>query len=152
MGRGVEEVPPPPVTPEAARRVVGEVLAAIEVVDSHLRDWKMTGPEAIADCTCMGAVVVRAAGAAPRSVDLPAERVTVLVNGNPVATAQGLAALGDPVRVLVWLANRIADLGRRLRAGDLILTGSLAPIQWVREGDTAAVSFDHLGSASVRFL
>ncbi len=150
--RLAEEVPLPPVTAEGARRALAEVLPAIEVVDSRLRDWKMTGPEAIADGACAGAVVVGAGGAAPRAVDLPAEGVTVLVNGNRVATAQGSVALGDPLRVLVWLANRIADVGRRLRAGDLILTGSLAPIQWVREGDAVAVSFEHLGSASVRFL
>lgn len=150
--RLVEDVPPPPVKAEVVRRTVARVLPAIEVVDSRCRDWKVTGPEAIADHACAGAVVVGAGGAILDAVDLPAEGVAVTINGRSVATAKGSAALGDPFRVLVWLANRIADVGQALRAGDLILTGSLAPIQWVRKGDAAVVSFEHLGSASVRFL
>ena len=150
--RLAEDLPPPPVSAEVARRAVGRVLPTIEVVDCRCRDWKVTGPEAIADSACTGAVVVGTGGDTLDAVDLPAEPVTVAINGTAVATAKGSAALGDPFRVLLWLANRITDVGQKLRAGDLILTGSLAPIQWVRKGDAVVVSFEHLGSASVRFV
>jgi 2-keto-4-pentenoate hydratase len=147
-----EDLPPPPITAELARRMVARVLPTIEVVDSRCRDWRVTGPEAIADSACAGAVVVGTGGAMLDAVDLPTESVTVTISGKPVAAAKGAAALGDPFRVLVWLANRIADVGQKLRAGGLILTGSLAPIQWVKKGAGVTVSFEHLGSASVRFL
>lgn len=150
--RLAEDLPPPPVSAEVARRAVAGVLPTIEVVDCRCRDWKVTGPEAIADSACAGAVVMGTGGGTLDALDLPAEPVTVAINGTAVATANGSAALGDPFRVLLWLANRITDAGQRLRAGDLILTGSLAPIQWVRRGDAVAVSFEGLGSASVQFV
>lgn len=104
--RLAEDLPPPPVSAEVARRAVGRILPTIEVVDCRCRDWEVTGPEAIADSACTGAVVVGTGGGTLDAVDLPAEGVTVAIDGTEVATAKGSAALGDPFRVLLWLANR----------------------------------------------
>ena len=52
-------------------------------------------------------------------------RATVEINGARVAEATGAAVLGDPLRALVWLANKLPEYGYALRAGQLVMTGSL---------------------------
>jgi 2-keto-4-pentenoate hydratase len=51
-----------------------------------------------------------------------------------------------------WLANKLATLDQYLKAGELILPGSLCGAVNVSAGDNILASFDHLGSVSVRFI
>ena len=53
--------------------------------------------------------------------------------------------------MLAWLANRAADSGRPLVAGEVVLTGSIVETRWVRPGDSVRVAVENLGEASVHF-
>ena len=53
--------------------------------------------------------------------------------------------LGDPVNALVWLANRLPDQGRELKAGDVVTTGTAAGVAWCEAGDTAVAEFGPWG-------
>ena len=67
-------------------------------------------------------------------------------------TGAGAAVKGSPVNSLVWLANTLASLGTPCRAGEVILTGSLSVMAWVREPQTITCEFGGLGSCTVTFV
>jgi 2-keto-4-pentenoate hydratase len=57
--------------------------------------------------------------------------------------------MGNPLNALAWLANKLAAAGAPLRAGMIVMTGSMVPIQFPASGDHAVVEVDGLGSAEL---
>jgi 2-keto-4-pentenoate hydratase len=53
----------------------------------------------------------------------------------------------DPFATLAWLANLLAERGRDLAAGMVVITGSLIPTFSIEVGDRAVFSVDGLGEA-----
>ena len=62
----------------------------------------------------------------PRGVDLNTCGMVLEKNGEIVATGAGAAALGAPANSVAWLANTLGRLGIALKAGEVVLSGSLA--------------------------
>jgi len=60
--------------------------------------------------------------------------------------------LGSPVNCVTWLANTLGQFGISLKAGEVILSGSLVPLEPVKAGDFMSVSIGGMGNASVRFV
>jgi 2-oxopent-4-enoate/cis-2-oxohex-4-enoate hydratase len=74
------------------------------------------------------------------------------LNGQVCSTGAGAAALGSsPVSAVVWLANTLGKLGTPLKAGEVILSGSLVRLQPVQPGDFMSVSIGGIGRTHVRF-
>jgi 2-keto-4-pentenoate hydratase len=142
----------PHVTPTDVLRATEGVTAAFEVVDSRFGTWKCGVVDAVADNAFAAGVVLAGAMTGVSGLDLRLEGVAVEHNGRIVATAAGAAALGHPVHAVVWLANHLASLGSGLKAGDVVLTGSLTRILRPQAGDTVHAAFTRVGSVSVRFL
>lgn len=63
------------------------------------------------------------------------------LGGKPVA--QGNAE--DPYATLAWLANLLAQRQRDLKAGMIVITGSVVPTFSVSPGDRAVFTVDGLG-------
>lgn len=72
-------------------------------------------------------------------------------NGAVVGTGAGAAALGSPLASVAWLANTLGGYGIRLEAGDIVLSGSLVPLEPVHPGDDIDVQIDRIGSLRVQF-
>jgi 2-oxopent-4-enoate/cis-2-oxohex-4-enoate hydratase len=72
-------------------------------------------------------------------------------NGRIISTGAGAAALGSPVNCVTWLANTLGRFGITLKAGEVILSGSLVPLEPVVAGDHMRVDIGGIGSASVNF-
>ncbi len=53
--------------------------------------------------------------------------------------------LENPLNVVVWLANALAEFGKGLRRGDVVSTGSFKECFFVQPGDVISVSFTNLG-------
>jgi len=122
------------------------IMGAVELVDSRTRDWKVNISEAIADNSLHAGVIL---GPFMRSIsgfDLRHEGVVICKNGRLVASGCGVEALGNPVNVVTWLANRLSSFDREVKAGQIILTGSLTKFFFVEPGDVVDVSFSNLGS------
>ena len=54
--------------------------------------------------------------------------------------------LGDPVNSIVWLAAKLAGFGLALRAGDLVMTGSITRMLPLSPGDRARAEFAGIGA------
>ena len=77
--------------------------------------------------------------------------MTVWCNGEQVAEGLGSAVQGHPAEAVAWLANTLGRFGIALKAGEVILSGSLVPLEPVKAGDVMRVDIGGIGSASVRF-
>jgi 2-keto-4-pentenoate hydratase len=75
----------------------------------------------------------------------------MVINGAVKGEGTGARALGDPVNVLVWLANQQSRSGRGLLSGEIVSTGTCTGLDSVVAGDEAVADFGSLGKVEVRF-
>lgn len=127
------------------------VMACFEIVDSRIHDWKIKIQDTVADNASCGVFVLGDRMVDPRKVDLTTCGMVLEKNGDIVGTGAGAAALGSPVNAVAWLANTLGRLGIPLKAGEVILSGSLAALIPVQAGDSLRVSIGGIGGCSVRF-
>jgi 2-keto-4-pentenoate hydratase len=72
--------------------------------------------------------------------------------GSEVArTTDPQALTGELISIVRHVADVLAALDERLRAGDIIITGSITPPLWVEAGDQILFTLDPVGSLSVAF-
>ena len=128
------------------------VMPCFEIVDSRVRDWKIKIQDTIADNASCGAVVLGDTAIKPTSVDLSTCGLVMELNGEIISTGAGAAALGSPVNSVTWLANTLGAFGIELEAGEVILSGSLVPLQPVKAGDNMNMAIGGIGECSVRFI
>jgi 2-oxopent-4-enoate/cis-2-oxohex-4-enoate hydratase len=127
------------------------VMPCFEIVDSRIRDWKIKIQDTVADNASCGVFVLGDRAVDPRKVDLSLCGMVLEKNGAVVGTGAGAAALGSPVSAVAWLANTLGRLGVPLKAGEVILSGSLAAVFTAQAGDNFRVTIGGIGSCSVRF-
>ncbi len=84
-------------------------------------------------------------------IDLRLEGVALSINGEPLGSATGVEVLGNPMNALPLIANTLADSGQRLKAGMIVMTGSLLANAPVKPGDRVEAAFSRLGRIAVRF-
>ncbi|MBP7414869.1 MULTISPECIES: 2-oxopent-4-enoate hydratase [Simplicispira] len=128
------------------------VMACFEIVDSRIRDWKIQIQDTVADNASCGVFVLGDRLVDPRDVDLATCGMVLEKNGEIVATGAGAAALGHPANAVAWLANTLGRLGMGLKAGEVVLSGSLGIMVPVQAGDSLRVTIGGIGGCSVRFI
>jgi 2-keto-4-pentenoate hydratase len=74
----------------------------------------------------------------------------VQLNGQEVATGLGSAVLRNPLNSITWLADKLGQYGRRLRPGDIIMTGSFVRQFPLGPGDVAVAEFSGIGRVEVK--
>ena len=87
----------------------------------------------------------------PDDVDL--RWVPAMLYRNETVEESGVsgAVLNHPALGVAWLANKLAQHGDTLEAGDLVLAGSFTRPMWVHPGDTVLADFHDLGTITCRF-
>lgn len=145
-----ERLEGPGVTVTQAHAAIAGAVAAMEIVDSRIVDWRIKLADTVADLASNGAMatssrVVPLAGLDTRLIGMSLTR-----NGELVDTGAGAAALGDPVAVVAWLANVLGENGVALEPGHLIMTGALHAAVPMTPGDVFRAEFDRLGPITVK--
>lgn len=141
----------PGVTLEQATAAIGEVYAAIEIIDSRVSDWDIKLVDTVADNASCGAIVV---GTTPLAVDpaaLNEVSCALTIDGTTLGTGTGADVMGNPVAPLAWLANVLGEQGVSLEAGQIILPGSFTKAEPVTAGSSATADFGALGSLTINF-
>ena len=131
---------------------VDYITPALEIIDSRIRDWKITLPDTIADNASSARVVLSERKTKPSAIDLAAVAMTLEKNGAVVEHGVGAAVLGHPAEPVAWLANKLAEFGEAITAGSVIIPGALCRAVPIEVGDSIVASFEGLGSVSVRFV
>ena len=136
----------------AARAAVGQVVPALEIVDSRIAGWDITIVDTVADNASSGLYVLGEPAGPLGDTDLRTIEMTMTgADGSVVSSGSGAACLGDPVAALVWLARTAVEQGAPLRAGDLVLSGALGPMVAVAPGDRFVAELSGLGTVRASF-
>ncbi len=129
-------------------------LVAIEIVGSRIENWNIKITDTIADNASashyvLGHTPVKLSDFDVVNCAMKMEKFTD--NWEEVSSGNGAACLGSPLNAMLWLANKMAELGTPLKAGEVILSGALGKMAGVEAGQTFRASIEGLGSVSVSF-
>ena len=136
---------PSPCTLEEASRAVGGVAAAFELVDDREADYaKLDACSLIADNSWNAGVVLgevaplgagSPAGAGSASIDIGALDGVLRVGGQVADRGNSADALTHPFAIVQWLSEHLRSRQRHLRAGDLVMTGSVVATRFAKAGE-----------------
>ncbi|WP_077490187.1 2-oxo-hept-4-ene-1,7-dioate hydratase [Sinomonas mesophila] len=128
------------------------VVPALEILDSRIEMEGRTIVDTISDNAAMGAMVVGGRPVRPHETDLRWVSSLLYRNQEIIETGVAAGVLNHPGTGVAWLADKLAQHGQELRAGDLILAGSFTRPMWVYEGDTVYADYGPLGTVTCRFV
>lgn len=128
------------------------IMPALEIIDTRIKDWKIKIQDTIADGASIGRVLVSGRMIPVEGLDMRLMGLVLEKNGDVVTTAAGAAVLGHPANAVAWLANKLALYGISLKAGEIVMSGSLTAACPVTAGDIVRASFDYMGSVGARFV
>jgi 2-keto-4-pentenoate hydratase len=138
-------------TAEDVAAATDHAVAAIEVVDSRIDDWRISFADTVADNASAAFFVLGSLGRPLAELDLVGCRMSLSMNDEVVSRGVGAACLGHPLNAAAWLARTLVARGEPLRAGDVVLTGALGPMAPLRPGARIEASIEGLGSVSFSF-
>jgi 2-keto-4-pentenoate hydratase len=136
------------------------VVAALEIVDSRIAGWDIDIVDTIADNGSSGLFVLGDRKQRLGRLDLAECAMTLRrcgvggaggVGGQVVSTGTGASILGHPLAAVAWLAAAVRDHGNPLRAGEVVLSGSLGPMASVAPGDSFYADISGVGQVSAVF-
>jgi 2-keto-4-pentenoate hydratase len=142
---------PGEVTREIVAASIETVVAAIEIVDSRIADWKITFADTVADNGSSAFYVLGAERKKLAGLDLWTCGMALEVNGQVASLGAGVACLGHPLNAVTWLARTLAARGEPLRAGDVVLSGALGPMVAIKPGNHVRATIGGLGAASFTY-
>ena len=156
--RLAHDLPPGPCSAEQAHAAVGEVFAAIEIVENRygappIGDIAAVGlPTVMADQFYHAAAVIGAPAADWRALDLVAIEGHAAINGEIRNRGRGAELLGHPLRGLAWLAaSPLAAAFGGVRAGQVVLLGSVIPPVALDGPCTVRIAFAGIDEVRLHF-
>jgi 2-keto-4-pentenoate hydratase len=132
-----------------------QVRAAVDVIHPSFEIIETRGDPVnqmelvVADNGQQRCVVIGAPVPLKPNVDLAEIVARIQLNGQDVATGLGSAVLDNPLNSIQWLAGKIAEYGRSLRPGDIVMTGSFVRQFPLHPGDTAVAEFSGFGRVEI---
>ena len=145
------DLPGADTTVDDVAAAINYAVAAIEIVDSRIAEWKITFADTVADNGSAAFFVLGAERKALAGLDLYTCGMVLEVNDAVVSLGAGAACLGHPLNAAAWLARTLAANGAPLRAGEVVLTGALGPMVALTPGDRVEAKIGGLGSVSFRY-
>ncbi|HEX3939636.1 MAG TPA: hydratase [Xanthobacteraceae bacterium] len=124
---------------------VAGAMAAFELIEDRNADYTKTEAASLIVENCWnGGVVLGMAKTLPAEslVNIPGR---LAIDGNIV----GEGCAEDPYATLAWLANLLAERGRGLAAGMVVITGSLIPTVSIAAGQRAVFAVEDLGEVAM---
>jgi 2-keto-4-pentenoate hydratase len=137
-----------PWTREAVASAVVGAMPAFELIEDRNADYTAADAASLIVENCWnGGVVV----GTPRAVSVEdLVGITGRLTVGHKTIGEGKAE--DPCATLAWLANHLAERGRDMKAGMVVITGSVIPTVSIAVGDRAVFSVDGLGEAVMDVL
>ncbi|MFD6517722.1 2-oxo-hept-4-ene-1,7-dioate hydratase [Rhodococcus sp. NPDC060176] len=132
-------------------KATDHVVPALEILSSRIEMQGRTIVDTISDNAAMGAMIFGGNPTDPAAIDL--RWISALLYRNETIEESGVAAavLNHPAAGVAWLANKLAQHGDRLEAGEIVLAGSFTRPMWVHKGDTVLADYGSMGTISCRF-
>ena len=128
---------------------LGDIALAFEIIDGRSSAGEPTVPQSIATNISGAGIVLGKPVHNWRDLDIPSAKCELFINQESVGAGKGSDVNGHPVEPMTWIANSLASRGKSLKAGDIVITGSMIPPVFLDRGVTALVEMDHLGSVAL---
>lgn len=125
----------PDATLEEIGAAIGYAVAAVEIVDSAIADWRIKLADTVADNASGAKFVLGRDRKKLSAIDLHLGGMEMRLHGRQVSVGVAAACLGNPLNATLWLARKMIEVGRPLEAGDIVLSGALGPMVNVSAGD-----------------
>jgi len=139
----------PHTTAETIARHIEGVCAAIELVDDRSADYSNLDVRAlVADNSWNAGIVV--SDFASVWPDLEAARGRASRDGAPLGEGFGRDILGHPFNSVAWLAHQLASRGEGLKAGQIVMTGSVMKTIFPTEAASYRFELEGVGAVEVR--
>ncbi|TVP91381.1 MAG: hypothetical protein EA348_04305 [Pseudomonadaceae bacterium] len=122
------------------------VTTAFEFCDSAYAGWPHSIAEAVADGLSFGRFMLGNTLHKVDPVSLARLTAKLMNHGELVAEGAGSQCMGSPLDACRWLVRQRALSGTPVQAGDVLLSGALAPMLPIRAGDYLSVDMGHLGT------
>lgn len=144
--------------PDLTREQVGDAVTAVVGVIELLSTWTAGTEEnpSTRDHDVTGNVfhvgIILGETRVPLDeMDFTKETATVVIDGEERASALATMNMGvDPLEALTWLANELTTYSDEyLRAGDVVITGTVFPPPRMGAGSKAVMSYTTLGTIEV---
>ncbi len=127
------------------------VTPCFEIVDSRILNWQIRIQDTVADNASCGVFVMGQQHTKPQGLALDKLFMRLWKNQQAAGEGYGSAVQGHPCQAVAWLANTLGRYGIPFKQGEMILSGSLAPLVPAAAGDVFEMNITELGSARVRF-
>lgn len=126
-------------------KAIDYAVMAIEVVGSRIENWNIKITDTIADNASSSHFLLGTQRVALDQLDLINNKMELYINEEKVSEGDGTSCLGNPLKAVVWLANKMASINNPLRKGEIILSGALGPMAEFKKGDVISSSIEGLG-------
>lgn len=124
---------------------VAAAMPAFELIEDRHAVYRETDARSMIVDNCWNGGVVIGADVAAPVPHLIGIGGFLSVNGRKVSAGRA----EDPYATLAWLANLVAERGRGLAAGMVVITGSVVATESVAVGDRAVFTVDGLGEVTL---
>jgi 2-keto-4-pentenoate hydratase len=139
-------------TPHTAATIephVHGVCAAIELVDDRSADYAdLDVRSLVADNSWNAGIVLSDLSAA--WPDLEAALGKATMDGSPIGEGHGRDILGHPFNSVAWLAGQLASRGKQLKAGQVVMTGSVMKTVFPSDRATYHFNLEGIGAVEVQ--
>ena len=138
-------------TRDDVEAAIDAVAGAVEIVGTRI-EGGLAGKGRFlvtADCGANIALVVGKWMTDWRSIALPSHRVAITIDGVPAGEGTGSRALGDPMNVMVWLANHQSKRDLGLQKGQCVSTGTCTGLDAIKPGNRVMADFGSLGTVEI---
>jgi 2-keto-4-pentenoate hydratase len=131
---------------QSVRDAIGAVMPAFELIEDRNAVYKeCKAMSLIADNAWNAGIVLGAEVPLPPSLELDGLTGSLEING--VAKLEGKT--DDPLGALAWVANLAVSRGRPMRAGMVVITGSVIATLPIADGETFRFTVAGLGSTEM---
>jgi 2-keto-4-pentenoate hydratase len=149
-----ERLAGPGVTEERARRAIKSVAPAMEIIETRGNNTKQGCLPMIADNGQQYAFMTGAeVPFDPARHDLGKTALDLYIDGVHQERAFGTAVMeSSPIASIMWLANKLADFGKALEPGQVVMTGSFTKQYKLDRPMRVEARYAPFGSATAHFV
>ena len=138
-----------PYTADMIAPHIGGVGAAIELVDDRSADYaNLDVLSLLADNSWNAGIVLSEFATTWPDLESVLGRATK--EGAAIGEGRGRDILGHPFNSVAWLATQLASRGVRLKAGEVVMTGSVMKTIFPNEGATYRFDLAEIGAVEVQ--
>jgi 2-oxo-hept-3-ene-1,7-dioate hydratase len=147
----------PKVTAADVMAATEYVVPSLEILDTRIlrvdpeTKKSRTIFDTISDNAANAGIVLGRQRHRPDAFDLRWAGAIVSRDGEVEETGLGAGVLNDPALGIAWLANRLAQYGQSISAGDVVLSGSFVRPVEAPPGSLIEADFGPFGHVSCRF-